>query len=245
MRRDRPQSLALAVSAVLLNGHKAAPVVLTVTDAAGRPHRLTLPRTTPVYGVLPSGLGYMDLGRLTPADVDKAFQAVAKTPGLIFDMRGYPNGTAWAIAPYLASHPVVGAQFSVPAPQSPDDTSVSTSEYQIVPNPAYHYKGKVAVLIDESAISQAEHTCLFLEAACHPDFIGTPTSGANGEVTDAVLPGGIAFHFTGMSVRHGDGRQLQRIGILPTLTAAPTITGVRAGRDEVLEAAVQRLTRKG
>ena len=64
------------------------------------------PRPTPIYGVLPSGLGYMDLARLTPADVDKAFQAVAKTPGLIFDMRGYPNGTAWAIAPYLASHPV-------------------------------------------------------------------------------------------------------------------------------------------
>lgn len=246
-----PQSLAQAVSYVLLGGRKAIPAVVTFTDAAGHTQTATLPRTeryvlppkrtTPVYGVLPSGLGYMDLGRLTPADVDKAFAAVAKTPGLIFDMRGYPNGTAWAIAPYLASHSVVGAQFSVPAPQSPDDTSASTSEYQIVPNPNFHYNGKVAVLIDESAISQAEHTCLFIEAACHPQFIGTPTEGANGEVTNAVLPGGISFSFTGMSVRHGDGRQLQRIGILPTLTVAPTIAGLRAGRDEVLEAAVRRL----
>lgn len=246
-----PQSLGLAVSSVLLNGHHTVPAVLAVTDASGQAHTLTLPRTTrylqmpprttPVYGVLPSGLGYMDLGRLTPADVDKAFTAVAKTPGLIFDMRGYPNGTAWAIAPYLASHPVVGAQFSVPAPQGPDDTSAGTSEYPIVPRPDHHYGGKVAVLIDETAISQAEHTCLFLEAACHPEFIGTPTAGANGEVTNAVLPGGISFSFTGMSIKHGDGRQLQRIGIQPTLTVAPTIAGLRAGRDEVLETAVRRL----
>ena len=247
-----PQSLRLAVSSILLNGHKEVPAVLTVTDATGKSHTLTLPRTTryvqmpprltPVYSVMPSGFGYIDLGRLTPADVEKAFQAVAKTQGLIFDMRGYPNGTAWAIAPYLASHPVVGAQFAVPSPQAPDDTSVSTSEYQIIPNPNFHYGGRVAVLIDETAISQAEHTCLFIEAACHPEFIGTPTAGANGEVTNAVLPGGISFSFTGMSIKHGDGRQLQRLGIQPTLTVAPTLAGIRAGRDEVLDAAVRRLT---
>ena len=28
---------------------------------------------------------------------------VMQTPALIFDMRGYPNGTAWAIAPRLTS----------------------------------------------------------------------------------------------------------------------------------------------
>ncbi len=249
-----PQSLGLAVSAALLNGHHTVPAVLTVTDAAGQAHTLSLPRTarfvpmpprpTPVYGVLPSGLGYMDLARLTPADVETAFRAVAKTPGLIFDMRGYPNGTAWALAPFLASHPAVAARFAVPAPQSPDDTSVSASEYQIVPNPASHYGGKVAVLIDETAISQAEHTCLFLEAACRPEFIGTPTAGANGDVTRAVLPGGISFSFTGLSVTHGDGRQLQRVGILPTVTVVPTLAGVRAGRDEMLDAAVKRLSRR-
>ena len=247
------QSLTLAVSSVLLNGHKAVPAVLTVGDAAGT-HTITLPRTThyiqmpprttPVYGILPSGVGYMDLARLTPADVDKAFQTVTKTPGLIFDMRGYPNGTAWAIAPYLAAETVVGARIDVPLRQSPEDVSVSREDESITPNPAHHYGGKVVVLIDESAISQAEHTCLFIEAACHPEFIGTPTQGANGEVTNASLPGGIHFNFTGMSIRHGDGRQLQRIGILPTLAVVPTIAGLRAGRDEVLEAAVQRLARK-
>ncbi len=248
-----PQALSYRVSSVLLGGLKTVPAGLTVEDAAGATRTVSLPRTeryvlppdraTPVYGVLPSGLGYIDLGRLTPQDVDKAFAAVAKTPGLIFDMRGYPNGTAWAVAPYLASRPVVGARVAVPERHSPDDASVSREEQPIQPNPDHHYVGRVAVLIDESAISQAEHTCLFLEAACHPAFVGTPTEGANGEVTNAVLPGGISFSFTGMSITHGDGRQLQRVGIQPTLRVAPTVAGIRAGRDEILEAAVKLLAR--
>jgi C-terminal processing protease CtpA/Prc len=56
-----------------------------------------------------------------------------------------------------------------------------------------------------------------------------------------VLPGNLAVSFTGHDVRHADGRQLQRIGIQPNVRVAPTIKGVAAGRDEVLEAAVSHL----
>jgi C-terminal processing protease CtpA/Prc len=45
------------------------------------------------------------------------------------------------------------------------------------------YKGKVVMLINEDAISSAEHTCLFFESATDVTFIGTPTAGANGDVT--------------------------------------------------------------
>jgi C-terminal processing protease CtpA/Prc len=47
--------------------------------------------------------------------------------------------------------------------------------------------------------------------------------------------------FTGHDVRHGDGRQLQRVGVQPQITVAPTIMSIRDGRDEVLEAAVKHL----
>ena len=109
------------------------------------------------------------------------------------------------------------------------------------PNPNWKYKGSVVVLIDERAISQAEHTCLFLEAMTHAKFIGTPTNGANGAVTSVVLPGNIRADFTGDDIRHADGRQLQRIGIQPDVKVEPTIQGIRQGRDEVLEAAVKYL----
>jgi C-terminal processing protease CtpA/Prc len=50
--------------------------------------------------------------------------------------------------------------------------------------------------------------------------------------------------FTGAAVRHADGRQLQRIGIVPEVEVKPTIAGIRAGRDEVLERAVELLRKR-
>ena len=74
-------------------------------------------------------------------------------------------------------------------------------------------------------------------------FVGSPTEGANGDVTTVVLPGGITVGFTGHDVRHADGRQLQRVGLVPDVLVRPTIAGLRAGRDEVLERALQFLGR--
>jgi C-terminal processing protease CtpA/Prc len=97
------------------------------------------------------------------------------------------------------------------------------------------------MLIDERTLSQAEHTGLFLEAANGTRFVGSPTMGANGDVTVIALPGRVTMSFTGQAVRHADGRQLQRIGLVPDVPVRPTIAGVRAGRDEVLERAVRYL----
>jgi C-terminal processing protease CtpA/Prc len=56
-----------------------------------------------------------------------------------------------------------------------------------------------------------------------------------------VLPGNLAVSFSGHNVRHADGRQLQRVGIQPTIKVAPTIQGLVDGRDEILDAAVKFL----
>jgi C-terminal processing protease CtpA/Prc len=97
------------------------------------------------------------------------------------------------------------------------------------------------MLIDPWAISQAEHTCLLFAAATDVTFIGSPTNGANGDVTNMVLPGNLVVSFTGQEVRFPDGRQLQRVGVQPPIIVRPTIAGIRAGRDEVLEAAIEHL----
>ena len=94
------------------------------------------------------------------------------------------------------------------------------------------------MLIDERTISQAEHTALFVEAAAPVTFIGSRSSGTDGDVTSTYLPGNIRVRFTGQEVRRSDGRQLQRVGIEPDIAVAPTLLGLRAGRDEVLERAL-------
>jgi hypothetical protein len=52
-----------------------------------------------------------------------------------------------------------------------------------------------------------------------------------------ALPRDIVVSFSGHDVRHADGRQLQRVGLVPHIEVRPTIKGIRDGRDEVLERA--------
>ena len=49
------------------------------------------------------------------------------------------------------------------------------------------------------------------------------------------------MQFSGHDVRQADGRQLQRVGLVPDIEVRPTIAGIRAGRDEVLDRAVKYL----
>ncbi len=104
------------------------------------------------------------------------------------------------------------------------------------------YKGKTVMIIDERTQSQAEHTGLLFEAANGSRFIGSPSAGANGDVTYFALPGSLSVKFSGAEVRHADGRQLQRVGLTPDVAVRPTLKGLREGRDEVLERAVEDLT---
>ena len=46
---------------------------------------------------------------------------------------------------------------------------------------------------------------------------------------------------SGIGVFYPDKKPTQRIGIIPNREVKPTIGGIRAGRDEVLEAAIREI----
>lgn len=197
------------------------------------------------YRLIGADLGYVVLEDLTIAQVGPMFEAFKATKGIIFDMRGYPQGTAWAIAPRLNTRKAPFAamfhrRFLDPSQLGRDATTLEFLQ-AIPPTTDWIYPGKTVMLIDERTQSQAEHTGLFFEAANGTKFIGTPSAGANGDVTAMVLPGGVGWMFTGHDVRHVDGRQLQRVGLQPDVRVAPTLAGIRAGKDEVLDRAVAYL----
>jgi C-terminal processing protease CtpA/Prc len=250
-----PQAHTLRILGVLLSGPAGSKVALTIRDREGRERELSLERDAggitydtagggDVMRLLEGNIGYADLRRLTVGQVDSMFERFQQTRGIIFDMRGYPQGTAWAIAPRIntnKSHDA--AEFRralVGGEHLPPATFLFRQE---IPPAAGKplYRGKTVMLIDERAISQSEHTGLFFEAANGTTFIGSPTMGANGDVTMLTVPGGITISFSGHDVRHADGRQLQRVGLVPHVEVRPTIQGIRDGRDEVLERAVEFL----
>jgi hypothetical protein len=92
----------------------------------------------------------------------------------------------------------------------------------------------VILLFDERTQSQAEYTCMGLEQFPEAIKIGSTTAGADGNVSKVYLPGKIFSYLTGLGTFYPDYLQTQRIGIIPDYEVQPTISGVRAGRDEVL-----------
>jgi C-terminal processing protease CtpA/Prc len=96
------------------------------------------------------------------------------------------------------------------------------------------------VLVDETSQSQAEYTAMAFRTAPGALVVGSTTAGADGNVSPVPLPGGLRAMISGIGVFYPDKRPTQQVGIVPDLEVRPTIAGIRAGRDEVLEAAVSR-----
>ncbi|HEY8090523.1 MAG TPA: S41 family peptidase [Polyangiaceae bacterium] len=226
------------------------PPVLGLRGRGGAVREVQVPCTTwsaspqrsgPVYRLLDDATGYADLDRLETGDVDAMFKVFASTQAIVFDMRGYPHGTAWVIAPRLnVREATAGAQFFEPL-VSPLSAEMSFFRQPLPPTDRPLYRGKTVMLIDERTMSQSEHTGLFFEAANGTRFVGSQTAGANGDVTNLSLPGGLYVSFSGHDVRHADGRQLQRVGLVPDVEVHPTLEALRTGRDEVLDRARELL----
>jgi hypothetical protein len=170
---------------VALAGPRDSTATLSLRGADGRTRTVPVARTQAFqprvsgepYRILENSIGYVDLTRLTVSQVDAMFEAFQSTRAIIFDMRGYPNGTAWSIAPRINTKEAkVGAVFrraQVSGAATFEEAASGFFFEQPLPtSDKPKYTGKTVMLIDDRAISQAEHSALFFEAAN-----GTPSSG--------------------------------------------------------------------
>jgi C-terminal processing protease CtpA/Prc len=180
-------------------------------------------------------LGYVDMGKLEPEEVDVMMASMRSMDAIIFDVRNYPNGTLWTLVNYLYERPINFSAFTNPDINHPGRLNFYQHSIGQGGSP---YTGKLIILFNEETQSQAEFTVMGLEL--HPGAIkiGSQTAGADGNVSYIKLPGNIETIFTGLGVYYPDRTQTQRIGIVPDVELKPTIKGVRAGRDEVLEYAM-------
>jgi C-terminal processing protease CtpA/Prc len=252
-RRSRALFAALA-------GAKDSPARLAVENHAGtrviaipRSEEALFPtgaRTRPAIG-REQEFGYIDLGRIdSDADLTRAFREFARAPGLLLDMRGYPRCSVQTlVVSRLIAAPSASCSYEIPVRTGTlYATRRRLGQWQLVryivePDRDLHYGGPVVVLIDESAISSSEDFCIYMRNAGRATFVGAPTTGTNGNVTSVTIPGGYALSFTGMRVTYADGRRFQNIGIVPDVPVRLTVAGIRASRDEVLEAGVETLRR--
>jgi C-terminal processing protease CtpA/Prc len=144
----------------------------------------------------------------------------------------------------LIDEEITCAQWHVPLVKWPDRQNMefSFSNWKVMPA-APRFRGKVVFLTDGRAISYAETYMGMIEHYKLAEIVGEATAGTNGNINPFTLPGGFGVIWTGMKVLKHDGSQHHGVGILPTVPVAPTIKGIREGRDEVLERALEIIGR--
>lgn len=221
-----------------------AMVELTV-ERDGREHRVLAeaergtvpppPRPPPIHA-FEDGVRYVDLTRARWSDLEAELPALAAAPGVIFDVRGYPTEND-PILDHLLDEPEDTLWMHVPRFVEPDGRVVGWQDLGWHRRPrAPHIDAPVAFLISAEAISYAESMLSYVEAHQLGTLVGTTTAGANGDIVRFDTLAGFYVIYSGMRVTRHDGTPFHRDGVRPQLEVRRTIAGLRAGRDEVLEA---------
>lgn len=214
-------------------------VPLTELNAIAYTH--DLPGET--FRLLSKDVAYLKLSSVKVEQAAKYVEAAAGTKGLIIDIRNYPSEfMVFALGSLLVDKQTDFVRFTQ------GDLSNPGAFYwgrplSLKPEQP-HYPGKVVILVDEFSQSQAEYTAMAFRSSARATVIGSMTAGADGNVSAIPLPGGFRSMISGISVFYPDKKPTQRVGIIPDREVRPTIAGIRAGRDEVLEAGIREIVGK-
>ena len=193
----------------------------------------------PFWKLLPDNVGYLSLGTIKQAELPEAMAKLKNTKGLVIDIRNYPaEFVVFSLTKYLSAKPVPFVRFSEPHPTYPG-MFLRTPVLSVPGTKEASYAGKVVILVNELSQSQSEYTTMALRAVPGAKVVGSTTAGADGNVSTIMLPGNITTMISGLGVYYPADGETQRVGIVPDVVATPTIAGIREGRDEVLERAMQ------
>lgn len=195
------------------------------------------------FRLLSKDVAYLKLSTVKQDQAAKYIESAAGTKGLIVDIRNYPSEfMVFALGSLFVDQKTDFVRFTVADLSNPG--AFYWGEPLSLEPQQPHYPGKVVILVDEVTQSSAEYTTMAFRSSPRAIVIGSTTAGADGNVSPIPLPGGFRSMISGISVFYPDKKPTQRIGMIPNREVKPTIAGIRAGRDEVLEAAIREIVGK-
>jgi C-terminal processing protease CtpA/Prc len=208
------------------------------------------------FSILKGNIGYLKINSFnTPRVVeifDSIFSKVSSTDALIIDIRSNGGGSSnygYEILGRLTEKSFF-TSMNITRNYRPsyrawgnDPVKIDISRWDWKPYKKYSYLKPIALLIGPSTYSAAEDFTVAFKAMNRGKMIGTSTGGSTGQPLGYNLPGGgIGFICSKRDVQP-NGVEFVGIGIQPDIIAEPTISGVRKGIDEVLEKAIQIITK--
>ena len=195
------------------------------------------------FRLLSKDVAYLKLSKVKLDQAAKYVESAAGTKGLIIDIRNYPSEfVVFALGTLFVDKETDFVRFTHGDLLNPGAFHWGPALSLTPQQP--HYAGKIVILVDEVSQSQAEYTTMAFRSSPRATVIGSTTAGADGNVSAIPLPGGLSSMISGIGVFYPDKKPTQRVGIIPNVEVKPTIAGIRAGRDEVLEAAIREIAGK-
>ena len=190
------------------------------------------------FKLIDKDIAYINNGSLKRDYLPTIWKAMKDTKGLIIDIRNYPTDfPIYDLSSYLMPKRTPFVKFTNGSIENPGlFTYTSTIDAGKLNND--YYKGKVVILINEISQSSAEFHAMAYRVNPNATVIGSTTAGADGNVSQISLPGGISTMISGIGVYYPNGKETQRIGIIPDIELSPTIKEIKKGKDELLDKAI-------
>ncbi|TDS16725.1 C-terminal processing protease CtpA/Prc [Maribacter caenipelagi] len=190
------------------------------------------------WKILENKIGYVNLGNIEVDEVEFLLDALRATKSIIFDLRNYPKFSMYKIIPFLNGTPKELNKIIVPDYTYPGKFFWKDTEPLGKKNKK-PYQGKIFILVDSNTISYAEWYAMALQSNENSTTIGNQTLGADGNVSPFTILGGFKTGFSGIGVFYPDKTETQRLGVKIDLEVIPTVEGIKNGRDEILEKAIE------
>ncbi|SDF12961.1 Peptidase family S41 [Dyadobacter soli] len=196
------------------------------------------------FRMIRTDITYLYPGSFKNRYLPKITPEILKSRGLIIDLRCYPSDDLVdTFSNTLLPSPRKFVKYSVAKLTEPGLFQF-TNPIQIGADNAEYFKGQVVILINELTQSAAEYTAMAFRTAPKVKVIGSTTAGADGNTSAIYLPGNIMTYISGIGVFYPDGRETQRVGIIPDIQINPTIKGITEDRDELIEKAIEIINGK-
>lgn len=199
------------------------------------------------YEVLDNNIILLNPSVLTDDKFSEAMKKAEETDGLIIDMRQYPRvGRTWlhTLDDYLKTEKTQFCKYILASLVIPGAYFTNYIETSGGGQVSYHYEKPVVILMNERTQSAAEYQIMMLRDADNAVVMGSNSVGSDGNITYVYAPEGNILQFSGIGILTAEGEQTQRIGLSPDIYVEPTIAGIREGRDELIEAAIQYIEKK-
>jgi len=191
------------------------------------------------YKLINGDIGYVYPGKYHNRQLGAIQELFKDKKAIIVDMRCYPSEfMPFTFGNFIKPGTSPFVKFGFVNLDIPGMVNVGEPISNGADNKEY-YKGKVIVIVDASTQSQAEYTTMAFQSGPRTTVIGSTTAGADGNVSGIYLPGGIFTWISGLGVLYPDGREAQRAGVRIDVVVRPTLQGIKEGRDEMLEKAIE------